>query len=391
MNAMLTRLLRNFQRVICIFLLCTSVAAWPRAVAGEDKADAAKPKAAFFPIGGAGDEAMRTRTANSLRAKLDRDGHYEVIDGYKMKDLAAESKTPIGFDTSADAIKELAAEVDATVLVWGDMDAGGQLRLHILDLRQKDAKPRDLTKVVAQPTDLRFVSEQILATIPGVGPFEHPNEESVTDDALSRQLWEKNPNLLVNGDFAKNGKWNALYQAEKYEVALQDALPAVDKVCIYRIAAEGAAPAHNVLAMNLSKDCAENNGMACLSDAIKIEPNTRYRISFRYKSDGPTLHVFVKGYTMAQDVKGQPAEREVYRRQVPPSDATGGQWVTVVDDFNPQHIAFPVQTLRVDLYAYLTPGSVMFDNVIVKSVGPQTHRAKDDAIKLPVTKPAVEK
>ena len=48
---------------------------------------------------------------------------------------------------------------------------------------------------------------------------------------------------------------------------------------------------NNVLVMNLSKECAENNGMACLSAPIKIEPNTRYRLSFRYQSDGPKLRL----------------------------------------------------------------------------------------------------
>ena len=349
--------------------------------------DAARPKAAFFPIGGAAADELRTRTAFSLRQKLDRDGHYEVIDGYRMKDLAAEAKDGVNFDTSAEAIRELGKEVDATVMVWGDMDASNTLRLHLLDLREKDATPRELTKVVKQATDLRFVCEQILQTLPGVVQFEHPNEEPVTDDAAARVMWAKNPNLLVNGDFAQPGKWTALYESEKYEVQISRTVPAADKVCINPIGAEDGLPAHNVLAMNLSKECAENNGLACLSDAIAIKPNTRYRLSFRYKSDGPTLHVFVKGYTLAKDIQGQPAPREVYRRQVPPGDPTAGKWVRVVDDLNPQHIAFPVQSLRVDLYAYLAPGHVSFDDVILKEVGAQTHQAKDDAIKPPLAPP----
>jgi hypothetical protein len=88
------------------------------------------------------------------------------------------------------------------------------------------------------------------------------------------------------------------------------------------------------------------------------------------------LHVFVKGYAT---VAGE--EREVYRRQVPPSDATDGKWVTITDDMNPQNGRVAVESLRVDLYAYLKPGTVMFDDVIVKAVGKPSHIAKDDAIK----------
>ena len=127
---------------------------------------------------------------------------------------------------------------------------------------------------------------------------------------------------------------------------------------------------HNVLAMNLSKGVAESNGLACLSDAIPIQAGMRYRLSFKYRSDGPTLHVFVKGYTTGKDIAGQPAEREDYRRQVPPSGTTDGQWKTVVCDLTPANPNFPVEHLPVDLYAYLSPGVVMFDDVQLKSIGP---------------------
>jgi hypothetical protein len=235
---------------------------------------------------------------------------------------------------------------------------------------------------------MRFVTEAILQTLPGIGPFEHPNETAVVNDPQSQQLWAKNPNLVVNGNFAEPGHWDGIYESEKYPVEISDEPPAVDKINIYRLPADGPDKAHNVLAMRLSKDDAENNGLACLSDAISIQPATRYRISFRYKSDGPTLHVFVKGYTLAKNIAHKMVPREAYRRQVPPSGATGGKWTTVVCDLNPQNVGFPVQELRIDLYAYLYPGVVMFDDVVLKAVGTQTDVAKDDAIKPPVSRPA---
>ncbi|MBV8781099.1 MAG: hypothetical protein JO353_06850 [Phycisphaerae bacterium] len=128
--------------------------------------------------------------------------------------------------------------------------------------------------------------------------------------------------------------------------------------------------------MNLSKDVAESNGLACISDSIPIEPKARYRLQFRYKSDGPTLHVFVKGYGT---VDGE--ERELYRRQVPPSGPTNGKWIVITDDLNPQHGHFAITTLRVDLYAYLKPGLVLFDEVVLKDVGVQTHLTNDEAVK----------
>ncbi len=61
-----------------------------------------------------------------------------------------------------------------------------------------------------------------------------------------------------------------------------------------------------------------------ISQAIKIEPATRYRLQFRYTAS-PVLHVFVKGYTLVADGKGT-VEREIYRRHVPVSGGTDGNW-----------------------------------------------------------------
>ncbi len=197
------------------------------------------------------------------------------------------------------------------------------------------------------------------------------------------RLWAANPNLVPNPRFANDSPWTVLYMDQKYPAPPSGKLPDVDKVCILKVPGEAGNPPHNVLAMNLSKDCAENNGMACLSEFIKIEPKTRYRLQFKYKSEGPSLHVFVKGYTMARSAVGTGVEkRECYKRQVPPSGATGGKWVQVVDDMNPQNPTYPVQYLRIDLYAYLTPGIVEFDDIQLKAVGAITHQQKDDSIKV---------
>jgi hypothetical protein len=226
------------------------------------------------------------------------------------------------------------------------------------------------------------VTEGILQTISGVSTFEHPSETSVIHDPKSDALWAKNPNLVANGNFARAGGWEALYELEKYTAPVSDEFPATDKVCIYRMPKDGGGFTP-VLAMNLSLECAQNNGMACRSDLIRIKPSTRYRLSFAYRSEGPSLHVFVKGYTMAKNLEGKIVPQEIYRRQVPPSGKTGNAWVTIVDDCNPQNVAFAVQYLSVDLYAYLNPGRVMFKDVVLKEVGDQTRKAVDPAIKVP--------
>ncbi len=346
-----------------------------------------KPRIAFFPIGGTVKEELRAKVGFSLRAKLDRTQLYDVISGPEMGDLAEAAEGEINAQTPAAAIRKLAEGSGASVLAWGEMN-GTTLRIKLLDLREAEPRVQEISKEILEPTDLRFVSEEILETLPGVARFEHPNEEAVRNDATAEELWRTNPNLVANGDFADNGAWEGLYEAQKYSVKISDQPPARDKVLIWRIPQDAAGgKLNNVLAMNLSRTAAENNGLACLSAPFKIAPDTRYRLSFRYRSDGPKLHVFVKGYTMAENIKGEAAEREVYRRQVPPTGNTQGEWVEIVDELNPQHVAFPVTHLRVDLYAYLHPGQVLFDDVVIKAVGEQTRQAKDAAIKLPLSRP----
>jgi len=371
----------------------------PAAADDTQTGASAKPKVAVFPLAGDMSDDAREKCGFALRKKLDRDGAYEPIAGPDMKDLVADVDPPIGYDTPVETVRKLGVGVDATVLIWGELkNAGpghgsihGTLRLKVLDLRDKSPKPREVTGNINEPTDLRFVTERVLETLPGVAKFEHPNEEPVHDDELSKSLWAKNPNLVANGDFSDSGAWAALYRSEKYSVKTSDVLPEVDKVNIYRMPAEkpGQGP-DNVLAMRLSKECAENNGMACLSEPIKVTPRTRYRISFRYKSDGPSTHVFVKGYTTGKNVAGEKADREVFRTQVSPTGATNGKWETVVCDVNPDNPGFPVETLRVDLYAYLTPGVILWDAVVLKEIGPLQTPAfdkYDGALNHPATKP----
>jgi len=373
------------MRIPCVMILIAILGASIVARAAD------KPKVAVFPLVGDAPADLRERIGFALRTKLDRDGTYEPIDGPAMQDIAAGAKDPITFDTPADQVKELASDEKPAVLIWGQVDEKNhvdRLRLKILDLRQASAEPAVFEKEIKDPTEVRFAVEEALKSIPGVKGFEHPNEMAVRHDQASDAAWAKNPNLVVNGDFSVEGHWNGIYQSEDYPVRFSDQPPATDKVVIYRMPAEKDAPPQSVLAMKLSKTAAENNGLACLSEPIKIEPGVRYRLSFRYKSDGPTLHVFVKGYTTPKNIKGQPADREIYRRQVPPSGATHGQWVTVVDDPSPQHVAFPVERLRIDLYAYLKPGTVMFDDVQLKAIGSQRpeDKATDDALKPPTTR-----
>ncbi|MCC6239801.1 MAG: hypothetical protein IT448_05865 [Phycisphaerales bacterium] len=352
-----------------------------------DPVAAAKPIVAIFPLAGDTPQELRDKVGFSLRAKLDRDEHYEVIDGYTIADVVSALDEPVSLATPLQQVFRLAGSLEAQVAIWGELNQSSQgtlLKLHIANIAQPDSAPRTISQSIIKPTDLRFVSEKILAALPLVGSFKHPSQIAVHNDADAELLWQTNPNLVSNGDFSQSGMWEFIYMGDKRLVGFQTQLPPPESDQAAVVEVDG----NRVLALQVSKTAAENNGLAVLSQPIEIKPDTRYRLSFRYLSQGPRLHVFVKGYTLFEDINGQKTQREVYRRQVPPSGDTHGQWVTVVNELNPQHVTLPVQTLRIDLYVYFQSGLVLFDDVILKAIGQPTHRADDAALDLPVTRPA---
>ncbi len=349
-----------------------------RLARGDDDA-LSKPKVAVFPLSGSANDDQKEKVGFSLRTKIDRDGHFQPIDGPTMAELSGGK--PIDLSTTPQTLADLSKDEAPVVLIWGVLNKkadGFDLKVNTCDLRQKDRKPIEIDKTINQPTDLRFVTEDILQSIKGIDTFSHPVENAVIDDPASIAAWAKNPNLMVDGQFTKTGSWTALLRSEKYDAPLSDALPARDKVVIYKLS-----PTHNVLAMKLSRDVAESNGLACLSAPMDIVPDMRYRLQFKYKSDGPSLHVFVKGYIRKTDISGQVSDLQSYECQVPSSEKTGDKWKTVICDINPQNVSGAPRFLKVDLYAYLTPGTVMFDDIQLKLVGEQTRHAVDDAIKPP--------
>jgi hypothetical protein len=357
------------------------------------RADDDKPRAAVFPLSGNASQDARDKVGFSLRKKLERDGHFDPIDGPTMAEMAGDK--PVDLSAKPEDLVAMSKDESPVILIWGELNTAGsgfKLIVKTRDLRQKDGVPRQIEKAIREPTDLRFVIEDVLQSIDSVGKFSHPVEDAVKNDPKSLELWAKNPNLVPDGDFATSGPWTALLREEKYAAPMSDSLPGTDKVVIYHEQNKGkslgdgmtvGAVDKQVLAMKLSKDVAESNGLACLSDAIPIEPETRYRLQFKYKSDGPSLHVFVKGYIKKKDISGAVADLQSYECQVPPSGATHGKWETVVCDVNPQNVSGSPKFLKIDLYAYLTPGTVEFDDVQLKAVGEMTRHAVDDAIKPP--------
>ena len=132
-------------------------------------------------------------------------------------------------------------------------------------------------------------------------------------------------------------------------------------------------PANRVARFVLDKNTAENAGVMYYSDYFPIEEGAKYRFQCRWRSDGPAVKVFVKCYDYFPD---EARRREVYRSQQN-LQGPGNAWNTHAEDFTPRHSKYAPRWGRVMLYAYLKPGEVEFDDVIVKRIVPVSPGERD--------------
>ncbi len=123
--------------------------------------------------------------------------------------------------------------------------------------------------------------------------------------------------------------------------------------------------ANKVIRFTLDRDVAENEGVMYYSDFFPVEEGATYRFQCRWRSTAPAAKVFIKCY----DADETGRRREVYRSQQN-LQGPGGKWNTQTEDFTPKHTKYSPKWGRVMLYAYLSPGEVEFDDVVVKQVSP---------------------
>ena len=108
---------------------------------------------------------------------------------------------------------------------------------------------------------------------------------------------------------------------------------------------------------------------------IPVEQNKKYRFTARYKSDGPVARLFLKGFGEKADEFGNNSDlnavrREFYRTQILPR-GKNTVFELIEMDFTPSTVKATdpkIQWLRVDLYIYLEPGDIFFDDITVKKI-----------------------
>ncbi|MCX5674168.1 MAG: hypothetical protein NTX87_04100 [Planctomycetota bacterium] len=256
----------------------------------------------------------------------------------------------------------------ADLVVAGSVKGKGPYAVRLVAVRTRTGQPLVLDKTYSCAYH-QIIPLEMAKAVFEIFSMRIPDDplRMLREDPQIEQRWRDGPNLVRNPGFeipnaAGNGP--ADWQA-------------VEKQMFWAPSPDGPG---KVIKYDMDEATAGSYGLDFYSDWIEIQPGATYRFSCRYKSEGPTPKIFLKGYHAFPPQEGFPADRrETYRRQVHPGGEKG-QWNSVAADFIPeatrpdQHPTF----LKVDLYAYWPKGVIYWDDIVLKKVddapaeGPET-------------------
>lgn len=331
------------------------------------------------------DKPLAEKMRFAVSKKLSRSGNFDRKDNVEVDQTLSALQIPMSTQLPSDDDLTRALQTLGT-----DQSILGQVcnRTLTLTLYTKTTPTKSAKVDIPPGTDSPKLAVESILTALTATQFEHIREveadhsDPKLDTALARAK-----NLVLDPDFSAAAtdpshsatKWSTLLGADEIHpplVTADDALNhlAPDNAAIFPLKPQASSvkPEYALL-MRMSKNVAENNGLACVSTWIPVTNNTRYRFSCKYKSDGPTLHLFLKGFAQKPDQFGDKSDpeatrREYYRYQVVPR-GKAENWTLIEADFTPsvQKPEYPpIQWLRIDLYIYLAPGDVQFKDITLK-------------------------
>jgi len=357
----------------------------------------------FVPL--TGDTVLADRMRFAVSQKLSSDlnavaanGTYDRLDNVQVDQLI--SALQISFAKAPpddDELQKLLATLDTQFTIAGTVK-GRTLTLTLYT--SAELSKTITTTIPPDNTSPKLTVEKALTDLTGTA-FAHIRDTEVDhSDPTAEARFAAHPNLVPDPGFelaAKEGKktainWEVLLGPAHDPPLLLTANDAAnlsqDRAVIIPIrsagvppltappAGGGKAPANDYcLMMRMSKSVAEANGLACESTWIPVEQGKKYRFTALYHSTGPTARLFLKGFAEKPDQFSDPKNpdtmrREFYRAQILPRKKNAG-WDLIEMDFTPSTLKPTdpkIQWLRVDLYIYLAPGDVFFDDITVKKL-----------------------
>jgi hypothetical protein len=311
-----------------------------------------------------------------------------------VRDYCASHNLKPSPDMDLDKMKKIVEDdFGAQIGIWGSIERAAGEELEIYDLAIKcvdfSAKPGpkvlyDVTARTNSAGEIAHVyAKQMLDALYGRQPGS-----SAPADPLAEENWRSKPNLVVGGDFERGAGgvpkgWDKGCGQQREPLGR-----------LVRWVGEDGSAGNRVVRFTLDKAVAEFEGVMYYSDYFPVEEGATYRFQCRWRSKGPAVKVFIKCYdeigsqyrteseTFGKRSAGKKKltkddyipeynqRREVYRSQQPLSDGAVNTWTwaTHTQDFTPKHTKYTPRWGRVMLYAYMVPGVVEFDDVVVKQV-----------------------
>jgi hypothetical protein len=297
--------------------------------------------------------------------KLSREKAFIVPDSMlDVRDYCESHKLRPSPEMDLDKIKKIVeGEFGGQIGIWGSVERapGAEGEIYDLVLKCVDFSAKPKPKVIYEAkARTNSVSEiphlyvkQMLDALNGKKPSSNANSVLTIEDG-----WTKNRNL-VTGDF-EHGTGGVPNGWSKTAGQQREPLGG-----LVRWTTEKGKPDNKVVRFTLDRNVAENEGVMYYSDFFPVEEGATYRFQCRWRSDAPTVKVFIKCY----DADETGRRREVYRSQQN-LKGPNGKWNTQTEDFTPKHTKYSPKWGRVMLYAYLSPGEVEFDDVVVKQISP---------------------
>jgi hypothetical protein len=348
-------------------------------------ADEAKQKAVVvFDYVSKWDEGRTGQHAAEMAfAKIKREGRFVVTEMADVRDTCTTNGITITPETPLDKVKEVVrGTFDADIAIWGQVERVAGTEGEIYDIVMKcvdftgSSEPKVLYDKSARTNSATEIphlyTKEMLDKLYDRTPGGPPPLDEVAERA-----WKEGPNLIVGGDFERGSRgvprgWEARGGQQREPLGN-----------LVKWVPEKGNTKNHVIRFDIPKEVAENEGVMYYSDYFPVQEGSKYRFQVRYRTTGPAPKVFIKCYDeMASDYRAEGAardvtsagsmqRREVYRSQQnlkgPPNT-----WNTQTEDFTPKHTKYNPKWGRVMLYGYLSPGSIEWDDVVIKQLTTQS-------------------
>ncbi|HUT93429.1 MAG TPA: SHD1 domain-containing protein [Thermoguttaceae bacterium] len=329
--------------------------------------------------------------ADSIWKKLEREGGFVIPDSMvDVRDLCTANNRKITPATPrAEVADVVRGDFDADVGIWGSVERAPGAEWEIYDLVIKcvdfsQVEPKVIYEVAARTNSVSEIPhlyvKQMLDKLYDRRPGGPPPV-----DQLAEENWKNNPNLVEGGDFQKDVGGVPVGWDKGWEGGFVDQYESLGNVVKW--IPESGNSSNRVIRFTMDQALADSTGVPYYGKAFPIEEAAKYRFQCRWRSNGPSMKVFIKCYDeMGTTYTPESAQRASAARkgaQVPETSqlrecyrsqqnlyGPKNTWNTHTQDFTPKHTKYTPRWGRVMLYAYHPAGVAEFDDVVLKQIVP---------------------